>query len=303
MVDEPYETAEYSGVLVLGDGIELPCGVMSDGTRLLSERAITKALGGKRGGAHWRRQKEGSRLPVYASANNLTPYINVGLADKLVSHRRWRAKGHGGNGAYGVDATALPDICEVYLSARRDGALTDSQMHIAQQAEILMTAIAKVGVIALVDEATGYQEVRQRNELQRLLNLYIAEELQPWVKRFPNEFYQQMFRLRGWDYSMLGIGGKKPRIVGKLTNEIVYERLPEGILDELRRRNPPADNGRRKHKHHQYLQEIGDEHLERIIQADIALMRASNSWMEFIRLLNRAYPKYGVQQGELDVDD
>ena len=32
---ESGETARYSGILHLGDDIEIPCGVMDDGTRLL----------------------------------------------------------------------------------------------------------------------------------------------------------------------------------------------------------------------------------------------------------------------------
>lgn len=304
---KPSETAEYSGKLkfqIDGDIVEIPCGVMPDGTRLLSETAVTKALGGKRGGSHWIRQREGNRLPVYASAGNLQPYIEPMLAEKLINHRTWRGKGQGGNGAYGIDATALPEICEVYIKARRANALLPSQVHIAEHADMLLVAIAKVGVVALVDEATGYQAVRQRDELQKLLSKYIAEELQPWTKRFPDEFYKQMFRLKGWDYEGLGITSHKPRIVGKITNDIVYERMPKGVLDELRRRNPPKPDGRRKHKHHQFLTEdIGDEHLERLISADITLMRASNSWSEFERLLDRAYPKHGVVQGELAIEE
>lgn len=298
------ETAEYSGHLNIGDNIDIPCGVMSDGTRLLSERAVTRALGGKRGGSHWLRQKEGNRMPVYASAGNLQPFIHGGLAYKLANHRLWRSKGQGGFGAYGIEAEALPEICEVYMKARHAGVLLPSQEHIAEQADILMAALAKVGIIALVDEATGYQSIRQRDELQKLLNKYIAEELQPWAKRFPDEFYIQLFRLRRWDYQTLGAGGKKPRLVGKLTNDIIYERMPRGILDELKRRNPPDDSGRRRYKHHQFLTEdIGDDHLELQISNSIALMKASRSWSEFNRLLDRAYPKYGAQQGELELED
>ncbi|NMN02835.1 P63C domain-containing protein [Bifidobacterium panos] len=298
------ETAEYSGHLNIGDDIDIPCGVMGDGTRLLSERAVTRALGGKRGGSHWLRQKEGNRMPVYASAGNLQPFIHGGLAYKLVNHRLWRAKGQGGFGAYGIEAEALPEICEVYMRARHAGVLLPSQEHIAEQADILMAALAKVGIVALVDEATGYQSVRQRDELQKLLSKYIAEELQPWAKRFPDEFYTQLFRLRGWDYQTLGAGGKKPRLVGKLTNDIIYERMPRGVLDELKRKNPPDDSGRRRYKHHQFLTEdIGDDHLALQISNSIALMKASRSWGEFNRLLDRVYPKYGSQQGELDLED
>lgn len=298
------EVAEYGGVLPLAEDIMIPCGVMEDGTRLLSERGIIKALGGKRGGSHWRRQKAGIALPIYASAGELRPYVTPELAVKLTHPRIFRIKGQSGYGANGVEASALVDICKVYLDARRDHALLPSQEPLAAQAEILMSALAKTGIDALVDEVTGYQSVRQRDELQRLLSKYIAEELQPWAKRFPDEFYSQMFRLRGWDYKTLGVSGHKPRIVGKLTNDIVYDRMPNGVLQALKAKNPPNAEGRRKYKHHQFLTEdIGDEHLERMIGADITLMRASESWQEFIRLLDRAYPEHGAAQGELPIDD
>ncbi|MFT8592414.1 MAG: P63C domain-containing protein [Bifidobacterium sp.] len=301
---EKGETAEYGGELHLAEGIDIPCGVMKDGTRLLSERQVSAALGNKRGGSHWIRQKEGNKLPVYVSAGNLKPYISAALERKLVDRRIWRAKGQGGFGAYGIDATSLPEICDVFLKARRDHALLPSQEHIALQAEILMAALAKIGVVALVDEATGYQSVRQHNELELLLSKYISEELQPWAKRFPDEFYSQMFKLKGWDYINLGAGGKKPRVVGKIANDIVYDRLPSGVLESLKKKNPSGADGHRKHHHHQFLTEdIGNKHLEKMIGSVITLMRASGSWSEFTRLLDRAYPKHGAVQGELTMDD
>lgn len=296
------ETAKYSGTLELGN-FTIDCGVMEDGTRLLSERGVAAALRTKRGGSHWLRKKAGSLLPVYASANNLSEFISPELTVKLIKPRYWRAKGQGGYGARGLEASALPAICDVYLKARREGKLLPSQMHVAQNAEILISALAKVGVVALVDEATGYQEVRKRNELQELLKKYISDDLLPWTKRFPDEFYSQIFRLKGYDFKMLGLKGRKPRSIGAITSDIVYERMPEGVLGELREKNPPNVKGNRNHKHHQFLTEdIGDRHLERLIADDITLMSASNSWAEFMRLLNRVHPKGGIAQGELNIE-
>lgn len=81
-----------------------------------------------------------------------------------------------------------------------------------------MTAFAKVGLIAVIDEVTGYQDERDRNELQLILEKYVSQELLPWAKRFPDEFYKQMFRLKGWEY----LGKAKPSYAGKLTNEYIY---------------------------------------------------------------------------------
>mgnify|MGYP003561277120 CR=1 FL=1 len=52
-----------------------------------------------------------------------------------------------------------------------------------------MRAFARVGITALVDEATGYQYERENDELQKILKAYISEELLPWQKRFPDIFY------------------------------------------------------------------------------------------------------------------
>jgi len=82
MANEKLLKETHSGTLKIGDVI-IKCAVLEDGTRVVSERGVTKALGAKRGGSHWKRRKEnpdGAYLPVYMSATNLKPYINNRLA-------------------------------------------------------------------------------------------------------------------------------------------------------------------------------------------------------------------------------
>ena len=78
--------ATHKGKLKILD-IELECAVLEDKTRVFSERATTKALGGKRGGSHWRRKKEGegTGLPVYLSARNLIGFIDDDLKKSLTN--------------------------------------------------------------------------------------------------------------------------------------------------------------------------------------------------------------------------
>jgi len=102
--------------------------------------------------------------------------------------------------AYGYPATMLVDICEALLAARKAGALQKQQLHLADQAEILVRGFARVGIIALVDEATGYQKERARDALATILEAFVAKELQPWIKTFPPDYYEHLFRLRGLSY-------------------------------------------------------------------------------------------------------
>ena len=96
--------------------------------------------------------------------------------------------------------------------------------------------LARVGIIALVDEATGYQRDRAKDSLARTLEACIAKELQPYLPTFPADFYQEMFRLRGMDYPNDTV--QRPRSFGVLTKDIVYDRLAPGVLEELKKVNP-----------------------------------------------------------------
>lgn len=293
--------ATHEGDLDIGN-TKIHAAVLEDGTRVLSERETMAALGGKRGGSHWQRKSrgaEGGDLPVYVSASNLAPFITDDLREKLSKPVVYRTL-EGGNPGNGLRAEALPQICDVWLKARDAGALHHTQLHIAVQADILMRGLATVGITALVDEATGYQDDRNRQELQRILEAYIAQELLPWTKRFPDEFYKEMFRLRGWRWSPVSV--KRPGYVGKLTNKLVYEKLPDGVLEELKRKNPSIGPGRRRHKHHQFLtDDIGHPHLGRHLAAVVALMRAAPDWRSFERMFARAFPKN--EQLSLDIGD
>ena len=93
----------------------------------------------------------------------------------------------------------------------------------------------------------------------------------------------------------------KPILIGKLTEKIVYKKLPAGVLGELKKKNPKNEKGRHRHRHFQFLTEdIGDPHLEKHLAITTALMRASRSWKSFLKLLERAVPSPGGGQTEMD---
>jgi hypothetical protein len=281
--------AEHEGILKIGD-LEIACAVLEDGTRVLSERSVTKSLGGKRGGSHWLRKQAGAELPVYLSANNLKPYVDSDLELALKNPIVYRPKG-GGGAANGLRAEFLPRVCDVWLKARAAGVLRFKQENIAAQAEILVRSLAGVAMIALVDEATGYQALRARNALEKILEQFIATEFRKWAKRFPDEFYREMFRLWDWEYKEDTV--KRTPLAGKLTKDLVYNRLAPGVVQELERKNPKVERGHRRHKHHQWLTEdVGDPRLREHLASVIALMRASDNREDFIRMLNRSLPRY-----------
>lgn len=275
-------TATHLGTVSIG-GAEIPCAVLEDGRRVVAQRQVVGLLTGTQKGD----------LNRYFAASNIAPYlpekfVGVNLDEAAILFES------DGRTAHGYEGEDIVDICRMYLQARKAGALMPNQMQLADRAEIVVLALAKLGITALIDEATGYQEVRDRRALQALLDRYLRREHAAWAKRFPDEFYKEMFRLRNWEYPKPG--GARPGVVGTYTNDLVYERLAPGLLEELERRNPKSDAGSRKAKHHQWMtSDIGDPALTNHIHAVMGMMRASDSWDQLMRLMDRAYPKKGQQ--------
>lgn len=286
----PVLKATHEAPLKIGS-IEIPCAVLEDGTRVLSRAGFIRAIGrtGKAKGG--RKYDDESRIPVFLTSPRLKPFITKALIDnsKSVLYRPVE----GGLASIGYRAELLPLVCNVFIDAHNQGKLLDRmQGHIADQCRILRDGFALVGITALIDEATGYQHVRDRDALQALLDRFLRKELAAWAKRFPDEFYEHIFRLRGWNWN--GRAKNPPQVVASYTKDFVYARLAAGIMKELQVRNPIDEKGYRKGKHHQLLTEdVGHPALAQHLHAVIVLMRASSTWAQFKGMLDAALPKKG----------
>ncbi|KON79395.1 P63C domain-containing protein [Azoarcus sp. PA01] len=275
--------------------LEIPCYVLEDGRRVLSLGGMVKALGmsiGSAGGG------EGDRLYSFATGKAISPFISSDLLSRMSAPIRFQAP-TGGSAASGYEATILPDLCDAVLEARKSGSLRHQQVHIAHQCEILVRALARVGIIALIDEATGFQKDRAKDALAKILEAYVAKELQPWVKTFDADYYEEMFRLRGLPYPPDN-PNFRPQYFGKLTNDVVYRRLAPGVLDALKQESGKAE---RKGKLHQHLTAgYGRQHLLKHLGSVVAAMKLSDDWQDFMTKLNRLAPRYGDTLS-LDLDE
>lgn len=233
----------------------------------------------------------GAKLPVFVGHKNLRPFIDNDLAIVLSAPILYKNP-QGGRFVHGLDAKLIPQVCDVWLRAKDAGVLGSRQEVVAERAYMLLRSLAHVGIIALVDEATGYQRERARDALAKILEVYISKELAKYARTFPDEFYLHLFRLRGWTVSDLN---KRPGYTAQLTNDIVYARLAPGVLDELKRVQERGETGRPKHPLYGRLTpQHGHPKLREHLSAVTALMKVSESWNGFQRLLNRALPRQDI---------
>ena len=279
------------------NNIAIPCFVLEDKTRVLSQRGVFSSVNATRGGP--RGQSDiGAQIPRFASQRWLNPYISNELALALKSPILFRIDT--GLTAYGYPAELLVDLLDAILQAHADGATTARQENIVTRVRILSRGLGKIGIIGLVDEATGYQRIREERALATILEKFIVAELQPWTKTFPFEFYTEICRLKGWP-SIRAV--KRPSVIGIYTNDFVYDRLAPALRKELQRRNPSLPTGTRKHKHHQWFTpEHGHPKLREHLAGVTMLMRSATSWRDFRRRLDAASPKFGTTI-PLNLDD
>ncbi len=288
--------ATHAGEVVLG-GTSIQCYVTASGDRVISGRALQDALRLVDEDAPPSGKKPGDRVARLLSNKRL---ITLFLNGKDVDHFAPVKCRYQGNQINGYRAEALADICEGMLEARRRGLLTgDRQKIVADQCEVMIRGFARVGIVALVDEATGYQKDREKDALAKILEAYVAKELQPWVKTFDAEYYENMFRLRGLEYPPEN-PNFRPQYFGKLTNDIVYRRLAPGVLSALKEENSKAE---RKGKLHQHLTAgFGRQNLTKHLGKVVALMQVSENWPDFMQKLNKVVPRYG-DTIEMDLDE
>lgn len=276
--------ASHVGELRIAEKI-IPCAVLEDGTRVLTQKGFYQAIGRSGTPAAGRGSERGK----------LAPFLAIKQLEGLISENLKKATTPiefqlpGGGWAWGYKAEILPGVCDVYILAQKEGRLNKAQEKFAVACSILKRGFERIGIAALIDEATGYQYHRPRNALEEILQAFIAKELQPWMKTFPDAFYKEIYRLKGWP--TFDMGHKRPQIIGKITNDIVYSRIAPGVLSELRKANPKTNKGTRKSKHFQWLTHgEGHPRLRTHLEVLIALMQAFDDWDTFYKKLNQIKP-------------
>ncbi|MBL7690847.1 MAG: hypothetical protein JNM41_04580 [Flavipsychrobacter sp.] len=288
------------------NGFKISCAVLEDGRRVLVNRSLATAFGIKGSGAYWQKKKgenaeKGALLPEYLSAKYLEKFIEEDLYIKLSNPIVYENKQ--GVITEGMEAELLADICDIYVKAGEKGALKTNP-EIAQNAYKMILAFSKLGIRALVDEATGYQKDKNRakDELQKFLTQFMRPDAAVLVKRFEDSFFEMIYKMRGWTWNYTH---RHPGVVGIWINDIVYERIAPLVLSELRKKNPIKTGGGRKNRHHQFLSdELGVPKLLNHLAAVEALGRASGfDWHKFMALLDTAFPKQYQQIPLFDYEE
>lgn len=263
------------------NGIQIPCFIIDDenNTRIISSRGMARIFGLSENGNSFKKFINSGIIKLtFGTALSTTPPkpINVRLSNGIM--------------VLGYKAESLIDICIAVKSAYTDPADINYNRHIL--ADAIINASARTGIIALVDEALGYNREAEegKNSLQKFFSEFLRHDAAKWVKTFPDSFFFDIYKMKGWTWK---ITNKHPVIVGLIIRDLVYERLAPGLLEQFDKLNPKNENGNRTYKNHQFIKEdyrdILPGHFPKI---DMLAKLADYDWDKFTEMMDKVMPKY-----------
>jgi hypothetical protein len=231
-------------------GIDVDCYVLDDEqkTAVISQRGMGAALG---------LGNVGSRLPAFVKGKIVSEYVGRELAEKLEKPLIFQSPSAGGNSpppskVHGYDVTILIDVCKAIANAEAEGKLLRSQANVARQARVILNASAKAGIKGLVYALAGYDATRE--EVITAFKLYVQDEAREYEKEFPNQLYEEWYRL----YGLPKPQRNKPWKFKHLTEKQVYIPLAKsnGKILELTRAQK-SRSGTKSKRLHQFLADVG----------------------------------------------
>lgn len=279
--------AIYRGTLNIV-GAEIPCYVLDNGVRVIGRTSATEFLTGIKGGG---------ALEKYIGVKSLESFVNKDIVlERLVPFRLLEVEGLD-KAVKGLPADSYIDLCQGFVRAveanldpRFDGVkMTPRQLQMGIKASMFLSACAKVGLDALIDEATGYQYERTHDALQVKLAAYLETEMRKWEKTFPDELWAEFARLTTWR----GPLHQRPKYWGKLVNELIYQNLDKDVAKWLKDNVPAPRKGL---NYHQWLSgQFGLKRLIEHIWMVVGMAKTCDSMMELRERVAALHGRQAVQ--------
>ena len=270
----------FSGNLDIGN-VSFPCYVLSNGKRVITQREVVRLMTGHAKGG----------IDRYLQSSILSHYLDPNKIESQTVEFKLQGTGQK---AIGYEGTLLVEICDAYLSARDDNIASKHHENLIKRAEIVLRACAKVGIIALIDEATGYDKFKRKHEYQLKLQAFIADDLQEWALMFPPEFWFELARLENIHYSPRS----RPLRWGKYVIAFVYAAVDKDVAAELKRRIPNPHYGQNLH---QLLKEYGRERMTAQLNQVLGVMKTCRDMNDFRRKFAWVFKKSPLQLSFFDL--
>ncbi len=264
----PKET--HTGTIKLGN-LEVDCAVLDTGERVLSTTQVQGVLSASKN-----RMLDRTIATIPNDSGPLT-----------LHPRMYKTKA--GRTAHGYVAEDIVNLLRALQRAFLREQLHHKQIPMAMAAMACLESLASVGLVAIIDEATGFQSVRPDTALRDAAARAFSDHKQAWERTFDADWDREFCRLYGHTYT-----GKPPVFV-KQWNHTVYEyALGKTLKTELKAMNPNPKFG---DNHSQYLSTEAKISVSQVIHTVKAIMKTSRHPADFRAKLAAVFSDLPFQLG------
>ncbi len=271
--------ATHRGNFLDDFGIDAECYVLYDESKtvVVTKTGLSQLLGI---GEHAR------DLDQLLGAQYMSKYRDLELQRKMENPYKFQltSKSKTVHQALGYDITAIVDIGRALIEAKDNDDLPQSRLKAAAAAQRLINASAKAGIKGVAYALAGY-----RPEVQAVIDefkAFVREEARQYEKEFPDELYEEWYRLYGLNRPEKG----RPIRFGQLTNMQIYTPLAKSkgkILEQIRASRD--ENGKQSDKLHLFLSEIGVKALRQHIGKLLGVAAMSETREEYEKGIEKVF--------------
>jgi P63C domain-containing protein len=260
--------------------IAMPCFILNNKQAVLLRSGVQKALGYDGRSEKW-------LMDIVTHIHKFVPVVSlVAAAENPIVFEIVSPDGiiHTSEG---ISPETFLDLCEVLVTAKKEGYLSVSQLKFSKTAAVLLDTLSETNFNELIEESTGLKFFRERSieHLQTFLWELFNDDAVLWTRTFPHDFFLALFEIHGSEWTDMD---NHPQHMGKIVHEVVFSRIPDDLMETLRLKKPLRSYKRQRNRR----QDLEHPELKIYISNILSLFQAAGrNWNIFLQLLNRSYPK------------
>jgi hypothetical protein len=269
--------ATYQGTITLNN-TELKVGILENGKKVVYRSSIYKLFNKTKRGRVRKDLKSKKRL-TFVNTELLKKYIDDNLDNTL---KTIKFKSERGKIIEAYDADAIPNIANLYINTEKKIKLPPNQASLIEPSKQIINSLSGRDIKLIITEELNYSFTTEIRVLLKTLKPQFEPTIYNWLQVFPVSFFHQLYRLNNWEFIETEIISR-PSILTKWINNLVFERLPEDVLNDLNNTKPKLKLI--KSSDQLITENIGNSHLKGQINQVMTMFLISSNmkemWLNF----------------------
>lgn len=251
--------------------------ILDNNERVISIKSLQKALGFDGKNENW----------LYEFLKEISVYMPIPAAilktyqNPLIIYSTEKENSR----HYVIDSIYVKETFQLILKAKNEGFLNVKQIKFSKEAQLLINDDNLADIKKAIDNVTSFALFKENMINKIIFNLLNNDSAFVWIKTFPDNFFELLMEMKKLNWKTLSQNQEK---FGEIINKVVFTKIDNSLLDELRISKPKRAYRRKNSK----SQDLEHPKLKSHLAILFSLAKVSgNNWNIFIQLLNKSFPE------------